>query len=134
MRKIFSAVILFILLFLNSITFGQNEYRMQYPTITLFNDTLSVLTMRNRYYFAAIKAPDSLYSITTVKFNVGNHRDSLGTLTDGAGVDLTYIPKADKWISVEPRKLYPYKIIQVFLDSADSNYVGAGWIVITRKY
>ena len=131
MKKIF---LLFTLLFLTSTAFGQNEFKLYYTTITINDDTLSVITMENRYYFAAIKTPNSVYSITTVSFNVGNHADSLGTLTDGAGTDLTYTPIADKWISVEPILFFPYKIVQPYFDDNDSNFVGTGWKVIARKY
>lgn len=130
MKKIF---LLFTLLFLTSTAFGQNEFKMYYPTITINDDTLSVITMKNRYYFAAIKAPDSLYSITEVKFSVGNHSDSLALLTDGGSI-LTYTPVANMWLSVEPIKFFPYKIVQPSFDALDSNFVGDGWKVIARKY
>jgi len=131
MKKIF---VLFTLFMLAGTAFGQNEFKMIYPTITQNDTILTASTMPNRYYFAAIKAPDSVYSITKVYFLVGNHADSLGRLTDGDGVDLSYTPIADKWISVEPVKFYPYKVIQLFFDSADSNYVGDGWKEIARRY
>jgi len=134
MKKIFLLFTLSTLLSLTSITFGQNEFKIHHPTITQNDTILSAITMSNRYYFAGIKAPDSIYSITAVKFSVGNHADSLGILTDGDGADLTYTPVADKWVAVEAGKFYPFKVVQPSFDSADSNYVGHGWETLSRRY